>query len=602
MNVVDLLHSRAAASPDAPAIIDARRRGRRVLSFSDLERASARAAGLLRAAGLRPGDGVLLLLPMSAELYVALLAIFRLGLVALILDPSAGQGHIERCCALYPPQALIARDWTHLLRLFSPALRSIRLKVSVGLPVPGTVSWRRVDRASAIPTAHPCGPATPALLTFTSGSTGRPKAAVRSHGFLLAQHRAVQQALELKPGEVDITTLPVFVLANLASGVTSVIPDVDLRHPDSIRPGRLVGQVHAHRATRLVTSPALLEHLADYCEKRRLTLPSLRKVATGGGPVFARVWTKLDRVAPCAEVTAVYGSTEAEPIALLAPCGLDATDRQSMDRGRGLPAGFPVPSIRLRILHDQWGKPIGPFTEAEFAAVCLPSGEAGEIVVSGAHVLAGYLNGHGDKQNKFAVDGTPWHRTGDAGYLDTRGRLWLLGRCAARIDDAHGRLYPFGVESVALRHPHVCRAAFVGHHAQRILVLELRRSAPVPDLTGLAKDLAWAHLDEVQLHRHIPVDARHNAKVDHGALGARLSEQSGLSRLVTGRRIIRPIEKGSHAAAPPPGILWWDRSSVWATFAGWVAAMGVLNSSAARSIVSGWRRFRRLRRPEGGPA
>ena len=77
----------------------------------------------------------------------------------------------------------------------------------------------------------------------------------------------------------------------------------------------------------------------------------------------------------------------------------------------------------------------------------------------------------------------------------------------ARINDARGRLYPFGVESMALRHPHVCRAAFVGHRGQRILVLELRRGAPVPDLTGLAKDLTSAHLDEVQLHRHIPVDA-----------------------------------------------------------------------------------------------
>jgi olefin beta-lactone synthetase len=602
MNVVDLLRNRAATSPDAPAIIDARRRGSPVLSFGDLERASARAAGLLRAAGLRPGDGVLLLLPISAELYVALLAIFRLGLVALILDPSAGRGHIERCCALYPPQALIASDRAHVLRLFSPALRRIRLKVSVGFPVPGTVSWRRIDRTPAFPTAHPCDPATPALLTFTSGSTGQPKAAVRSHGFLLAQYQAVQQTLGLTPGEVDVVTLPIFLLANLASGVTSLIPDVDLRHPDSISPRRLGGQIRAHHATRLAASPALLERLADYCGRRRLMLPSLCKVVTGGGPVFPRVWAALNCVAPCAEVTAVYGSTEAEPIALLTPCTLDATDRQKLDRGRGLPAGRPIPSIQLRILRDQWGTSIGPYSEAEFAAACLPSGDAGEIVVSGTHVLAGYLNGHGNNENKFAVGGTPWHRTGDAGYLDTRGRLWLLGRCAARIDDARGRLYPFGVESIALRHPHFRRAAFVGHHGQRILVLEFRRGAPVPDLAGLAKDLDWTHVDEIQLHRHIPVDARHNAKVDHRALVARLTERSGLSRHVTGRRVIRRTEEGSRASASPPGTAWWDPPSGWATLAGWVGTMGVLNSYTVRSTVSGWRRLGRLRRPEGRPS
>ena len=246
---------------------------------------SARAAGLLHAAGLRPGDGVLVLLPMSADLYVALLAIFRLGMVALILDPSAGWNHTERCCALYPPQALIAGTRAHLLRLLSPALRRIPFKVSVGLPIPGTVSWGRIVRTPPFPAVHPCDPAAPALLTFTSGSTGRPKAAVRSHGFLLAQYRALQQALELKSGDVDITTLPVFVLANLASGVTSVMPGLDLRHPDSIRPGRLAGQVRARRrdAPCDVPRPA-----GTRCEL-------LRETPTGAFPPFARSSPEADR-------------------------------------------------------------------------------------------------------------------------------------------------------------------------------------------------------------------------------------------------------------------------------------------------------------------
>ena len=151
---------------------------------------------------VEPGEGVLVFLPMSVELYVALLAVFRLGMVALILDPSAGRDHIERCCALYPPQAWIASSGAHLLRLRSPALRRIPLKISVGFPIPGAVSWGHIDRIPAFPTVHPCDPATPALLTFTSGSTGQPKAAVRSHAFLLAQHRTLQQSLELTPGDV----------------------------------------------------------------------------------------------------------------------------------------------------------------------------------------------------------------------------------------------------------------------------------------------------------------------------------------------------------------------------------------------------------------
>jgi acyl-CoA synthetase (AMP-forming)/AMP-acid ligase II len=529
MNVFELLRNRVAASPDAPAIIDARRGRGRVVSFAALERASARAAGLLHAAGLRPGDGVLVLLPMSAELYVALLAVFRLGMVVLILDPSAGREHIERCCALYPPQALIAGARAHLLRLLSPALRRIPLKVSVGAPVPGALSWARIDHTPPVPTVHPCDPATPALLTFTSGSTGQPKAAVRSHGFLLAQHHALRQSLELVAGEVHLTTLPVFVLANLASGVTSLIPDVDLRRPDAIRPARLVEQVLSHRPARLAASPALLERLADHCGRRGVFFPSLRTLLTGGGPVFPGLLERLSRIAPRAEIVAVYGSTEAEPIALCTRRALDVTDAVAMDRGAGLPAGFPVPSIRLRILRDRWGTPVGPYTEAEYDGAYLPPGEPGEIVVSGDHVLGGYLRGQGDDETKFAVGTTRWHRTGDAGYLDRRGCLWLLGRCAARIDDAGGRLYPLGVESIALRCPGVRRAAFVGHRGRRVLVLEPSRRSLRPDLDCLARDLAWAHLDEILWQEDIPVDARHNAKVDYHALRARLDRQPVLS-------------------------------------------------------------------------
>ena len=92
-----------------------------------------------------------------------------------------------------------------------------------------------------------------------------------------------------------------------------------------------------------------------------------------------------------------------------------------------------MPEIEVRILPDKWGEPIGSFTHAELEAQSLPAGETGEIVVSGPHVLGGYLHGRGDSETKFRVNGTVWHRTGDAGYFDDTGRLWLMGRCAVNI-------------------------------------------------------------------------------------------------------------------------------------------------------------------------
>ena len=518
MNIAEVLHAQATTRPQAAAIIETRRGRSRTLTFAGLEQASGQVAHLLHRAGLRPGDAVLLFQPMSADLYVALAAIFRLGLVAMFVDPWAGREHLEHCCSLKPPRALIAGAKAHLLRLLSPALRRIPLKFSTDLRVPGATPLSRAGRLAPYEPVEACTPETPALLTFTSGSTGRPKGAVRTHGFLLAQHRALEQSLELKAGETDLTTLPIFVLANLASGVTSLIPDADLRRPGSIDAEAVVAQIDAHRPTRTVASPAFLERLADYCELHGRVLPGFERVFTGGAPVFPRLLERLRRVAPGAEITAVYGSTEAEPMAHVGHHAIGAQDVSAMLAGRGLLAGFAVPRIQLRILSDQWGSPVGPYTRPEFEAACLHAGEVGEIVVSGAHVLGGYLDGHGDEETKFTVEGTRWHRTGDAGYLDARGRLWLLGRCAARIEDARGTVYPFSVECAAQHHPGVRRAAVLAHQGRRILALELFDGVADRELLSLRQGLAWARIDEIRVHEHIPVDKRHNAKIDYPAL------------------------------------------------------------------------------------
>jgi len=518
MNISELLWTRATTCPEAAAIIETRHGRSRALAFAELERASAQAAALLHRAGLRPGDAVLVFHPMSAELYIAIAAIFRLGLVAMFLDPSSGKEHIDRCCAIGRPQGLIASSKAHLLRLLSPALRRIPCKFAIGFPVPGAVPWTDTAGLPPIPQSHPCPAETPALLTFTSGSTGQPKAAVRTHGFLMDQHRVLEESLGLTPGEVDLATLPIFVLANLACGVTALIPDADLRRPGSIDPGPLAAQIEANRPTRAAASPALLECLADYCLQRGVTLSSFKKIFTGGGPVFPHLLAKLQSIAPQAEIIAVYGSTEAEPIAQITYRAMKVEDIAAMLGGRGLLAGNPVPAIQLRILRHQWGRPVGPYTETIFAADCLEPGQTGEIVVRGSHVLPGYLNGNSDEESKFTVDGKRWHRTGDAGYLDDRGRLWLLGRCAARIEDVHGTLHPFAVECAAYQDPGVRRAAVISHSGRRVLALELHDGGMNMDLAALKRALAWAHIDEIQVHRSIPVDKRHNAKIDYPAL------------------------------------------------------------------------------------
>lgn len=523
--ITDVLQQQVTVRPQATAIIDGRRGDRH--SYAALQQASIRVAQRLQNEGLRPGDRVLLFQPMSAALYVVLLGLLRAGLVAMFVDPSAGRAHLERCCAIAPPRALIASPKAHLLRLVSPPLRKIPLAfvpyasgrlqtLSIGHLQPPTDS-DRLAGAIALSSNDP------ALLTFTSGSTGTPKAALRTHGFLLAQHRALAHSLSLTADTVDLTTLPIFVLANLASGVTSLIPDVDLRFPGQVDGARVLRQIQQYQPISTAASPAFLARLAEACDRTSQPLPHLQRIFGGGAPVFPSLLATLQRLAPQAAVTAVYGSTEAEPIAHIAYSELAAEDHRRMAEGGGLLTGKPVAEIQLRVIPHQWGRAIAPLKAADFAAQCLPPGEVGEIVVSGDHVLAGYLNGAGDADTKFRVDGIPWHRTGDAGYWDEQGRVWLLGRCSARLTDERGTLYPFAVEAAAQQHPQIRRSALVQHQGKRWLLVEWTQPG---DPAELMQRLAWAQLDEVR-SLSIPVDRRHNAKIDYPALYRLLAQADG---------------------------------------------------------------------------
>jgi len=511
MNIAETLQIRSSQLGDAPALIDVFQGKDRRYSFRDFEQASATVAGQLKAAGLQEGDGVLILHPVAIELYLILVGLFRIGCVAVFLDPSAGRAHIERCCSILPPKAFFGSAKAQMLRLAVPALRRVPLALSPSW-FPGTLKiapGREVmnDRSIAA-----LSDKTPALVTFTSGSTGEPKAALRTHGFLLAQHQVLERSLELRPSGRDLTTLPVFVLANLGSGVTSILPNADLRSPGNIDPKPVIEQIRRHSITTTAASPAFMSRILSDCEKTGRQLPELERVYLGGAPVFPGLLRKTKEICPNATVTAVYGSTEAEPMAEIALHEIAEQDFQFMREGRGLLAGKPVSEITLQVIQEHWGKPIPALSREELLGLTVPLGEPGEIVVSGTHVLQGYLKGKGDEETKFDVDGNRWHRTGDLGYVDRKGRLWLLGRCTAKICDSRGTLYPFAVECAAMESPTVRRAAAVSISGRRILAVESEYPACMAELK---RSLHWAKLDHVIAVNHLPVDKRHNAKIDY---------------------------------------------------------------------------------------
>lgn len=518
MSIVSMLEEQVGRRSDAVAILEGVGARSRATTFGDLDRRAKQGAALLRSCGLGPGDRILLFHRMSLELYVALVSALRVGMVAVFVEPSAGLGAIDRCCARARPAAFVGGPKAHLLRAVVPAVWRIPIHFCIGSRVPGAVPWSRADRLAVDPAIEPVDEDSPALLTLTSGSTGAPKAAVRTHRFLRAQYDALQAVLDLRAGEVDLTSLPIVMLANLASGLTSVIPDADLRFPGSIDAAPVLAQMDELGVTRAGASPAFLERLVDHCERTGRRTGRLEKIFTGGGPVFPSLLERLHHVAPSADITSVYGSSEAEPIATIAYRQLNDADREAMTGGSGLLAGKPVSTLQLRILSETEVTPLGRYSHSEFVRLSMPPGRAGEIVVSGAHVLSGYLNGDGDIGTKFRVEDTIWHRTGDSGVLDLNGRLWLLGRRSARIDDGRGILYPFAVECAAQQHSSVGRAALIGADGERILAVEMRRAMDNHELSALKQSLSWAGIDQIRVYPRLPVDRRHNTKIDYGAL------------------------------------------------------------------------------------
>jgi acyl-CoA synthetase (AMP-forming)/AMP-acid ligase II len=518
MNLYEYLVRQVNTRPGQQAIIDYTGGRCRHWQFAELDRAAAGIASMLHRQGLVKGDGILIAHPVSAELYIIVLACFRLGLVAVLPDPHAGWRQFERCCAMYPIKGFIGSPRAHLLRLLSPAIRKIPHKYSVGKHVPGATRLLPTQHTDVIRPVTHCHPQNPALITFTSGSTGVPKAAVRSHGFLQAQHNAVTCNLPLPVGSVDLSLFPVFVLASLASGNTCLLPDVDYKRPGRIDPSQVFEVIRAHPPDQIAASPAVLERLVDYAKQNQILIDGPLRICSGGAPVFPVLLENLAVIFPEAEIVTVYGSTEAEPIAKTSASTLQNADIQAMRAGKGLLVGKPVPEIELRIISD--GSEIIPdhISLEELDRLTQDVGNVGEIIVSGDHVLKRYLKGEGDSETKLHVDQQVWHRTGDAGYLDEGGRLWLLGRCQAKVKDRHGTVYPFAIETAVRQEPEVIRAAFARVNDKRVIALQARQGHSRKLASKILDRLLWAHIDEICFVSSIPVDPRHNAKIDYRAL------------------------------------------------------------------------------------
>lgn len=470
MNLLEPFLRNAEQHGDRTAIVAGN--GDRV-GFTDLIKASSRLASAWRRAGIGRGDRVLIAMPLGPSLYAGLAALWRIGAVAVLPEPALGLKGLRHAARASAPKAYLSDGWFRALRYLVPELWPIRLMLT---PDDARVSGEPLEALT---------PEHPALISFTSGSTGRPKAIQRSHGFLAAQSAVLADLLApRREDETDLVAFPVFVVANLGLGVTSVLPSWNLRRQDRTEAGLIAEQISAQRVTRALLPPSICETLARAEAPLRLDA-----VFTGGGPVFPDLLERLSAKIPEAEIVAVYGSTEAEPIAHLHHCDIGHNDWSAMKSGAGLLAGHTVDSIQLAILDD-------------------------EIVVTGDHVNKGYLDPADDASTKLKRAGEIWHRTGDSGRIDADGRLWLGGR----LDGRAGQLLPFGIEAASRFWPGVRRSALVeiGGRAQLAVEGDHDKKPAWARAAALVGDVCVVAVDE------IPLDRRHRSKVDYVALRAKL--------------------------------------------------------------------------------
>ncbi len=506
--------------------------GHAVITFGELLRRSARLAGELVALGVGRGDRVVMMVPVSIDLYVVVAGLLRLGAVPVLLDPWMGLERMADCIRRTEPRLFVGIPVAHALFVWRPGLR--------GLPrvLVGGSAWMGRHRLEAMvagdgPVAEVAdlGDDAPALITFTGGSTGRPKGVFRTHGLLGAQHVGTQGCMGMEPGEVHMQAFPNMVMSNIAAGVTSVIPAFKQGHAAEVDPAALLAQVDELGVAGMCGPPALYARLARHCRETEHRMETVRRVLLGGSAVGFDLLDAVDEVTRPGAAVVLYGSSEAEPLATLEGVEARVEAREALARGAGLCMGRPSTHLpmTLRVIPPDLEWEGG--SDADLDEVLLRPGETGELVVSGPHVSREYF---GDPEAEAALkivtdEGTLWHRLGDLGHLDADGRVFLVGRTNDAVEVADGRVHPLAVEPVLDALPDVVRSGVVGvptaEGTQLVVAFQPSVEGDGPQAAarreaGLrqACEPLGVVPDHVLEVASVPVDRRHNGKIERDEL------------------------------------------------------------------------------------
>ena len=407
--LLDLFTARVTGDPDSPAVIS----GDETISYADLDRRANRLAHRLAAGGAGPERVVALLLPRSAEIVVAQLAVLKAGAAYVPVDPDYPAERIE---------AMLA-DARPCLVLDDPA--EVANAAGAGPDTPSDIGVRRPEQA--------------AYVIYTSGSTGRPKGVVVTHRGLATFATAEVERFDVRPGDRVLQfSSPSFDASVLelcmafAGGAALVVPP----------PGPLLGEhlaevLRERRVTHALIPPVALATINDAAD----TLPDFRLLIVGGDacpPELVRKW------APGRQMINAYGPTESTVVTSWSDPLTPAVTAP--------PIGRPIPGTAVHLLDDDL-RPV-------------PDGTPGELYVSGVGLARGYLDRPGLTAQRFLPNphgepGERMYRTGDVVRCGPDGDLEFVGRADHQVKIRGHRVEPGEIEAVLAADPSVGQAVVV---------------------------------------------------------------------------------------------------------------------------------------------
>jgi acyl-CoA synthetase (AMP-forming)/AMP-acid ligase II len=425
-----------AGQPDKPALIDGATG--RVMTYDELEDAIRSLAGGLVAAGFRRGDVLALMAPNGPEYAVVFHGAAMAGGTITTINPAYTQAEVHH---------QLADSGARILVTIAPlAAMASRACAETGVTeiflldgADETLPVRPLSALAGAPlAAHvPVGPDDVVALPYSSGTTGLAKGVMLTHKNLVANVAQTLGAIPSAPDERLMAVLPFFHIygmqcmmnCGLRAGATVVtLPRFDLE--------QFLRAHQDYRITRSFVAPPIVLALAKHPLVDSFDLSHLRLVNSGAAPLKAELAAECGKRLGC-DVIQGYGMTELSPVSHLTPAGWF----------RPGSVGITAPSTQTRIVHPVTG-------------VDRDTGEEGEVWVRGPQVMKGYLNN--PQATAATVDAEGWLRTGDLGYVDVDGHLYVVDRLKELIKYKGFQVPPAELEAVLLRHPDVVDAAVIG--------------------------------------------------------------------------------------------------------------------------------------------